>query len=119
MSTQPTTTAILDRWLVRRDEWERLHVQVDGAALAAEVIADIERLDSAAGDESLTLAQASDRCGYSTDHLSRLVREGKLKNLGRKGAPRVRAADLPRRVAARSNRSYDPSADARSLGIRR
>lgn len=74
-------------------------------------------------DERLTLAEASLRCGYSQDHLARLVREGKIPNAGRRGAPRVRAGDLPlrppRMVAATGSRVYDPVADARAIGSRR
>ncbi|MGH7721024.1 MAG: hypothetical protein ACREON_19525 [Gemmatimonadaceae bacterium] len=46
-------------------------------------------------DERLTLAQAALRSGYSPDHLARLLRVGRLPNAGRRGAPRVRAADVP------------------------
>ncbi len=35
---------------------------------------------------------------YSADHLGRLVREGKLPNAGREGAPRIRLQDLPRKA---------------------
>lgn len=45
----------------------------------------------------LTLAEAARESGYSTDQLSRLIREGKLVNVGRKGAPRVRRGDLPKK----------------------
>lgn len=118
-----TSAQIRERWEVRRREWERLHVQVDGAALAAEVISDLERLDSATGEEALTLTQAAQRSGYTTDHLSRLIRQGKLTNVGRKGSPRVLARELPKRpeskLADRSPAPYDGATDARLLRIRR
>ena len=43
----------------------------------------------------LTLAEAAEWGGYSTDHLGRLVRAGKIRNAGRLGSPRVRRADVP------------------------
>lgn len=46
-------------------------------------------------DTLLTLAQAADHSGYSADHLGRLVREGKIPNAGRHGAPRILRRDLP------------------------
>lgn len=46
-------------------------------------------------EETLTLSEAAERSGYSADHLSRLIRHGKLPNAGRKGAPRIRRADVP------------------------
>lgn len=82
---------------------------------AAQVEATLRRL----ADEALTLAEASQRSGYSPDHLGRLLRERRLPNAGRTGAPRIRAGDLPtrvvRRVAAPVSGGYDPVADARAL----
>lgn len=74
-------------------------------------------------DELLTLAQAALRSGYSSEHLARLLREGRLPNAGRRGSPRIRAGDLPvrppRTVAAPGTRTYDPVADARAIAGRR
>lgn len=50
--------------------------------------------------QMLTLPQAAEASGYSTDHLGRLIREGKLHNAGREHAPRIRLADLPRKATA-------------------
>src|SRR5688572_22926305 len=41
-----------------------------------------------AGIELLTLEQASVASGYSTDHLSRQIREGRIPNAGTKHRPR-------------------------------
>ena len=43
----------------------------------------------------LTLKEASALGGYSEDHLGRMVREKKIRNAGRTGAPRIRRADVP------------------------
>jgi len=51
--------------------------------------------------ESLSLTEAAEVSGYSADHLGRLVREGKLQNRGRPGAPRVARGDLPVKSGAR------------------
>ncbi len=45
--------------------------------------------------ELLTLTEASKESGYSADHLGRLIKDGKIPNAGRKGAPRIRRGDLP------------------------
>lgn len=45
--------------------------------------------------EALTVAEASEETGYSESHLRALLSEGKLPNVGREGAPRLRRADLP------------------------
>jgi hypothetical protein len=82
----------------------------------------IERALRDQADERLTIAQAALRSGYSQDHLSRLLRSGKLRNAGRRGAPRIRAGDLPIRVfkplvAAVVQAPYDPATDARTLRL--
>jgi len=90
-------------------------VLVDGAEVCAEVLADLRSVLAAEDGQSLTLAQAAARSGYSEDHLGRLVRSGRLPNLGRKGSPRIRAGDLPRRIAAGRGNPYDARTDARDL----
>lgn len=110
---------IAGRWQVRRDEWARFSVQVDGKALAEAVLADLALIAGEGGGDALTLREAAGESGYSPDHLSRLVREGRLPNVGRKHAPRVLRSDLPRRLKAKVANgkvdAYDAAADARSL----
>ena len=45
----------------------------------------------------LDLQDAAALSGYSADHLGRLIREEKIQNAGRPGAPRIRIKDLPRK----------------------
>ena len=45
----------------------------------------------------LTLQQAAAESGLSAEHIGRLVRQGKLKNVGRKHAPRVLRGDVARK----------------------
>ncbi|MDE2782526.1 MAG: hypothetical protein OXK77_06195 [Gemmatimonadota bacterium] len=47
-----------------------------------------------------SLVEASRESGYSADHLGRLVRDGKITNAGRPGAPRIARRDLPRKAHA-------------------
>ncbi len=47
---------------------------------------------------TLTLTAAARLSGYSREHLSRLLRDGKVPNAGRPNAPRVRVGDLPRKA---------------------
>jgi hypothetical protein len=99
---------------------------VEQAAITIEVlVGELEAVLQAGDDRPLTLRAAAIESGYSADHLARLVRQGKLANVGRKFAPRVRCGDLPKRaqsnkdVASRGETEYDPTADARSLRERR
>lgn len=67
----------------------------DGVAKAWELAA--EELEQAS-DELLTLTAAAAECGYTADHLGRLVKTGKLPNHGADNAPpRVKRSELPRR----------------------
>ena len=51
-------------------------------------------------ETTLSLTQAARESGYSADHLGRLVREGKIPNAGRPGAPRIARRHLPRKTGA-------------------
>jgi hypothetical protein len=65
----------------------------DAAARVEQAMWDAER-------EPLTLREAARLSGYSADHLSRLIGQGKLRNVGRKHAPLVLRGDLPTRPRA-------------------
>jgi hypothetical protein len=52
--------------------------------------------------EALTLAQAVSESGYSYSSLQKKLLKGELENVGTKGKPLVRRADLPRKVRGES-----------------
>jgi hypothetical protein len=110
---------MIARWEARRAELARLHAQVDGAAIADDVLRDLAALEAA--EAPVSLVEAALRTGYTADHLSRLVRDGALANHGRKGAPRVKLSECPTKPGLRGPYApaYNPNADARSLGTRR
>ena len=118
-----TLRDVIDRWAARRDEMRRLKASVDAATICEEFLIDLEQMLRASGETRLSLGEAAKMSGYSSDHIGRLVRLGKLRNVGRKGAPRVLLGDLPHRpsssLAAVHQRAYDPDTDARSLRVRR
>ncbi|HEX5437498.1 MAG TPA: hypothetical protein VFW98_10070 [Gemmatimonadaceae bacterium] len=89
---------LAERW---RAEAERLRqLAAVGQAAALEYAAgELEVALEAGLDDTVTLGVAAHETGYSTDHLSRLIRQGKLKNVGQKHAPRIRLADVPRKRA--------------------
>ena len=119
-----TLAELTARWEERRDEYVRLRVQVDGGTLVAQMLGELRAAIPDRSDELLTLSHAAEACGYSADHLGRLVRDAALKNYGRKHAPRVRLGDLPRRprrpvgLRERNRTQYDAVTDARSLRSR-
>ncbi len=118
-----TLEHLLATWRARRDEFERLGVLVRGQALCDHVLNDLAALQVHEDDQLLTLKEAADRSGYSTDHLGRLIRDGTIPNAGKPGAPRIRRGDLPQKagmgVAGNSHAAYDAGADARKLVSRR
>jgi len=93
-----TRKEFLDKWEGRRDEWSRRGISAPVGPILDEVLADLESVSRQEGTELLNLTQAAIRSGFSADSLGRMVREGTLRNYGRKNAPRVRAADLPRKA---------------------
>ena len=67
---------------------------------AAELDAALEAFD----DQTLTLVEAAEVSSYTANHIGSLVRSGKLTNVGRPNAPRVRRADLPIKKATSPGR---------------
>ena len=65
-------------------------------ACAAQLEATLKERDEA----TLSLTDAARESGYSADHLGRLVRDGKIPNAGRPGAPRIALRHLPRKTGA-------------------
>jgi len=116
-----TRDDFINRWRARRDELARLGAHVEGAKLCDEVLADFEAVITAEDEALLGLNDAAARSGYSTDHLRRLHRLGKLP--ARRDGRRLffRAGDLPKKpnvVDVRPLRAYDPHADARRVATR-
>jgi hypothetical protein len=83
-------------WRERAELLERYGARAAAEALRA-CASELEASVAIQDAEALTLAEAAVVSGYAVDSLARLIRTGKLRNIGRKRAPRVLAADLPRK----------------------
>lgn len=105
---QPSMTRdqLFARWRARRDEWRRLGVRVEGAAICDEILADFQAVFTSEGEQPLTLTEASRMSAYSPDHLGRLLRNGTIPNAGRPNAPNPH-----RRSAAQTARPSSESSD--------
>jgi hypothetical protein len=100
---------------------EQLRPYAPAAAEAFErAAAELEGALREAADEELTLAEAAVESGYSERRIRELLADGDVPMApgGRKGRPRIRRADLPRRPGGAGQGSvggYDPDADAAAL----
>jgi len=83
------------KWRAERDRFSRYGVRVDPVPLLDDLLQDAAAALASDQDELLTLTQAAAASGYSADHLARLIRTGRLPNVGVKHAPRLRRGDLP------------------------
>lgn len=92
-----TRDEFISRWSQRADELKRLAANVDGHKVITEMLSDLELLFREEDSEQLTLQKAAQESGYSPDHLGREVRAGRIPNVGRPKAPRIRRGDLPRK----------------------
>ncbi len=91
----PATT-LSSRWRTRAQLF-RDHEEVSLAIAYETCAAALEEALDSKGARLLNLQEAAELSGYSADHLGRLVREEKIQNGGRPGAPRIRIKDLPRK----------------------
>ena len=86
------------------DSWrsEAAVLRARGADLQARVlegcVAELVEYAERRQLEELTVSQAASESGFSEAHLRRLVSEGRLSNCGRKGIPRLRRGELPRKA---------------------
>lgn len=97
MSVNPSLNALLARW---REIAETLRIEgyTEGADIIKRRATELEDCLETEGTELLSGVQAEQECGYAADHLRRLVSRGELTNHGKKGAPRYRRSELPRKA---------------------
>lgn len=104
---------LLSKWRDRAEE-----LQPFAAAAAEAFRRAAQELEDALAEQRLavlSLQEAAAESGYSVDHLSREIREGRIPNAGRKGKPRIRRSDLPRKpghVPVAEQRLRNPSSTA-------
>jgi len=103
-----TLDACIAKWTADAETLRRLGAHVDGAKLIAAMLADLQGLARSSDSEALTLVEASRECGYSPEHLGRLLREGTIPNSGRKHAPRILRRHLPYKPGALRREASTP-----------
>ncbi len=114
--------AALAWWERFASDCEAMDNYVRASVLTRMIVSSLREIRTRDLNRELTLTEAARLRGCSVGHIGRLVRQGKVPNVGRPHAPRVRAGDLPKRaknLAGPTIERYDPIADARSLRSRR
>lgn len=96
-ATNPALSEVVTKWRREQHRFAGLGAMVDGSKLIDQLLHDIERATAMASEEAISLAAAAQESGYSSSHVARLIREGRIENVGRPHAPRVRRGDLPRK----------------------
>jgi hypothetical protein len=91
---------LLERWRNWVDDLRQVHLDERLASFLEARIAEVEKARAQAETGILSLKEAAGYSGYHYDHIRWLVRHNRLENVGRKGSPRVRQRDLPRRPVA-------------------
>ena len=99
MGERTSVKALLANWRRHAKALRRYGGETPATALescAAELEATLVERD----ETTFSLVEAATESGYSADHLGRLVRDGRIPNAGRPGAPRIARGDLPRKAHA-------------------
>ena len=99
MSEQTSVKALPANWRRHAKALRRYGGETPATALescAAELEATLIERD----ETTFSLVEAATESGYSADHLGRLVRDGRIPNAGRPGAPRIARGHLPRKAHA-------------------
>ena len=92
-----------DAWRRRAGKLRRYGAETSAIALEA-CAEELETVLRERDETTLSLTDAARESGYSADHLGRLVRDGKIPNAGRPGAPRIARRHLPRKIEAEAPR---------------
>lgn len=108
--------SLLDAWL-RQAEALRRYGGGNLAVVLERCADELEATVRERDETTLTLTDAARESGYTREHLGRLVRDGKIPNAGRPGAPRIARRHLPRKH--RDQRSPSGLGLARQRGRRK
>jgi hypothetical protein len=86
--------------LAMRDDFSRRRALVDGVSVCEDALALFDEYLAALDQVLVTPAEGALISDYHADHLTRLVRQGKIEDLrakGSKGRILIRLSDLPRK----------------------
>lgn len=105
-------------WRREADLYERRGLTTP-AAMARSFADELAAWEIEHGLEALPLSVAAKESGLSLPHLSRLLSEKRIENVGVTNHPRIRRKDLPRKVAPRPDDGPDLAGRVKSAQNRR
>jgi hypothetical protein len=88
------------------------------AEVVEQLAAELEAAVRQQALEALSLEAAARESGYSYSALQKMVASGKLENVAKKGSPRVRRGDLPKKAGTRNGGIADAILNERRGRIR-
>ena len=100
----PNRPSLAERWRTEAALLRRRGANAQAAVMDS-CAAELEEEARTYSLEALTVGQAANESGYSYGALQKMVSEGTIPNVGRKGAPRIRRGDLPKKPGS----SYESS----------
>lgn len=95
-----TEAELIAKWEARAAQYEEVGAQVSAATLCRAFLEDLATVRAANENRVLSITEAAAWSGYSTAHLARLVKQGKLRTLrppASRGRLGFRLGDLPRK----------------------
>ncbi len=93
--------ALAERWQDEASGYERDRAMVEGHLLLRRLVDEMREAWHEDQREPVTVAEASALSGFSRSHLYHCIEDGTLPNAGRRGTPRIRRRDLPRKPGTR------------------
>lgn len=88
-------TELIALWRARADI---LEPYAEGVARALRTCADEREAEMAAeASDTVTPAEGAILSGYTADALGKMIRDGRLRNVGTKRRPKIPRADLPKK----------------------
>ncbi|WP_420448356.1 hypothetical protein [Candidatus Palauibacter sp.] len=113
MKDPPTVEALPADWRKKAKALRRYGGETPATAIER-CADDLEATLVERDETTFSLVEAARESGYTATHLGRLVRDGKIPNAGRPGAPRIARRHLPRKAPIDAPLAEEPSRRERS-----
>lgn len=102
VSSRNPLTELAEQWRDEHAPLLRSYGDERGAQICEYHAGQLEEALHERESQPLSVAEASALSGFSQSHLYHCIEDGTLPNAGRRGAPRIRRADVPKKLGTRS-----------------